>query len=62
MSDECKELLRQELNDELELVMAELGMAENEKYMWEGVVRDLEREASVLVGKINDTWIKGERL
>lgn len=57
MSDKYKELLRQELNDELEFVMVELGMAESEKYMWEGVVRDLEVEASVLVGKINDTWV-----
>ena len=57
MSKQDEELLRQELNDELELVMAKLGMAQAEKYMWEVTIAELESEQSMLVSKINDTWV-----
>jgi len=57
MSKQNKELLRQELNDELEIIIAELGMAEAEKYMWEVTISELESEQSSLVSKINDTWV-----
>jgi len=57
MSKQDKEVLRRELNDELEIIMAELGMAEAEKYMWEVTIAELESEQSMLVSKINDTWV-----
>lgn len=49
--------LRQKLNEELEVIMSELGMAETEKFYWESVISELEYKKISVVSKINDTWV-----